>query len=139
MKELVYRIVKGGYHDDYVTADILYVVTSTRTIVAKLDPSDGYRSYMTVLPDGEYDMIAMFVAMKAPQEENKRIIIPYTYARYDFKDTKRKTYHDGYDDIVVRAWRKGKVVFEAGTDNADDYYPSYFVWSEKSGKERGYR
>jgi len=147
MPKLVYRIIEGGYKDDEVS-DVIYIVTPDRTIVVLLDDDDGYRSYLTVLPHGEYDEIDVFIKMSAPQSLKERTTIRYTRIEYDvekdigYNDDKSVDTHGGCENTLwlVRAFRGKKLVFEIGTANHDDYYPNFFVWSEKGKEEdnRGY-
>lgn len=78
------------------------------------DPSDGYRSSMNNLFVDRDTMTNVFppirvLAMKKPD------------GKYDSNDTLQLV------DVVT-----GKIVLEVGTDNSDDYYPSFVgaFWPE---------
>jgi hypothetical protein len=81
------------------------------------DPSDGYRSYcdgVTALSPEEAKEIGPFFST------------PIAVVRVSTYD---KNYSDGIELIDVE---DGHIWLDAGTDNTDDYYPSYhFDWRPK--------
>jgi len=139
MPKLTFRIIEGGHKSDYGNSDVIYIITPDKTIVAILENDDGYRSYLTVLPYGDYDEIDVFVKMSAPQGVKERTSVYYSKIEYDIeKDVgynHKENTQGGFENTfwLVRAFLGKTLVFEVGTANYDDYYPNYFVWA-KSGK-----
>lgn len=77
--------------------------------VAQEDPSDGYRSMMEdlrTLPDGA---------------EMRNVFQPHQVLAV-YRDNRG---HNSCEILELIDVVTGKVVLEVGTDNSDDYYPSY--------------
>lgn len=96
---------KGEWNDDY--ASVCVFVLDGRTYTATEDPDDGYRSCMRSLVEGGE------VMNRFPPQ---RVLCSMrTEGAYGSKD----------ETLVMRDAVTGKEVLEIGTDNTDDYYPSF--------------
>jgi hypothetical protein len=97
--DMVELKAEGPYGDD---ASVCVFCLDGKTYTAKEDPDDGYRSYLGELIEG-----GTVRNMFAPQ----RVLCSMT---------------EGDDEILVmRDLVTGKDVLSIGTDNAEDYYPSF--------------
>jgi hypothetical protein len=97
---------------------ILFVLDDTTYLVFE-DPNDGYRS------------------MAGPVLSYQGSGYELGYDGYDFptyireavtcthRTTGRDEFEDGADILEVRSDATGEIIFEVGTDNVGDYYPSY--------------
>lgn len=101
---------------DSDASGILFTLGETTYLVFE-DPSDGYRS--TAAPILSY-------TGSAYEMGGGDYSFP-TYIREDVVCTHRtKAEYGGEDDVLeVRSKVTGKLIFEVGTSNVDDYYPSY--------------
>lgn len=100
-----------GYED----ADFFSFVLDGVTYTAVEDPSDGYRSSMDRLVVSAEKLVNQFPPCK---------VLGMMRPRYGYNDS------DILDlvDVVT-----GKVVLSIGTDNQDDYYPTFTaVWSPEN-------
>lgn len=75
------------------------------------DPSDGYRSSMGDVCEVPIESVKNRFAPVA-------VIVSYIGRR-------EHTYGEQCDILEIRDARTGKLVLEAGTENSDDYYPSF--------------
>jgi len=107
----------GGY--------MVFIATDDQVMQIHLDNDDGYRSHADLIPDEEIDGFKFWLNMEGGRE--KVFEIPYDEIQYGVKE-----HGDHYDEkeVHIRAKLHGKVIFEVGTDNSDDYYPSYFMEAE---------
>jgi len=101
---------EGGY--------MVYIATDDRVLQIELDNDDGYRSHADPVPEEEVDGFKFWLRMEGGQE--KVFSVEYDEILYEFKDGESR-------DVLIRAKFQGKIVFEIGTDNTDDYYPNYFM------------
>lgn len=81
------------------------------TYVAVEDPSDGYRSSMKKLELGDPGLV-----------KNTFAPIHVTAA---FGPSGGRDYEDRDEVLEFREVSTGALILEVGTDNADDYYPSF--------------
>ena len=99
--------VKKTYGDYYEDCELIRFRLNGTIYTAMEDPSDGYRSCMESLivsPDAEMKNVFQPVQVVGRKKPNG----------YGTNDTLELI------DVVT-----GKVVLEVGTDNSDDYYPSF--------------
>lgn len=116
---LKFFIENSDYEDSYM----MYIATTDKILEVFLNDDDGYRSHADVVPEEEVDGFKFWLKMEGGKQ--KVFEIEYDEASYDFKE--------GDSDIIIRAKFLGKIIFEVGTDNADDYYPNYYVKYEEKG------
>jgi hypothetical protein len=96
------------YGNNFEDCSIIRFRLDGKVYTATEDPSDGYRSCMgTLFVSADEPMRNVFppICVTARKRENER---------YQINDTLELV-----DDVT------GKVVLEVGTDNTDDYYPSF--------------
>lgn len=109
------RIVDaGGY--DYEDATMLRFVLDGQIYVATEDPNDGYRSSLRSLLIVDGPPVAnMFAPVRV-------------FVREAGSD---REYVNDYLEFIDA--NNGKTILEVGTDNADDYYPSFVgrFWPER--------
>jgi hypothetical protein len=97
---------------------ILFVLDDTTYLVFE-DPSDGYRSNASPIlsyEGGAYEL--GYEGYDFPTYIREPVICTH---RTDGKDE----WEDCADILEVRSKVTGKLIFEVGTDNVGDYYPSY--------------
>jgi len=115
------RYDEGGYTVSIATPD--------RVLEVFLNNDDGYRSHADVIPDEEVDGFKFWLKMEGGKQ--KVFEVEYDQILFGFSESTQEDYSQERG-IIVRAKLLGKVVFEVGTDNTDDYYPSYYLkWGEK--------
>lgn len=104
---------EGTYHGETISFTLDGV-----TYTAREDDSDGYRSSMR-------DLLVTTAPLQntfAPEEVVGKIRTQGSYGQTD-------------DVLELISTATGKTVLEVGTDNADDYYPSFVaVWSPENLK-----
>lgn len=103
------------YCGNFEDAQVIRFCLDGKTYVATEDPSDGYRSCMSSLevvnekPKNTFEKVSVFGIMKTQSHYNKCEIIQF----YDVKTA--------------------QIVLEVGTDNSDDYYPSFIAhWAPEN-------
>jgi len=114
----------GSEVSDSIDYDV-YIATENNICVVALDGQDGYRSSAEVVPESEVDPLQFWLKIEGGKEK----VLETEYDRIEFN---RVT---GSTEYLVRAFLNGKVVFEIGTWNIDDYYPSYFLTYKGKGIE----
>lgn len=93
--------------DNYYTASVCRFRLNGTTYIATEDPSDGYRS--------------MLGSIKTTNDNPVNIFPPVEVVGvYRYGDTYREKDIIEFVDVYT-----GKVVLEIGTDNTNDYYPSF--------------
>lgn len=129
MPELYYWIDKEGSkeHYDNERMDLVIIATPDKVKVYEMDRDDGYRSHCNEYVD--YDNVTLWAKCEADLQ-NRRTVV-YDRIEYDFHGTEKKG-NQNYSyseevEVFIKAWRDGKVVFEIGTNNTDDYYPRFFM------------
>lgn len=105
--EISNKNIKSGYDDEYEDCQCISFVIDGKTCTAIEDPEDGYRSSMK-------EIRVNLVPLKNTFEPVDVIC--------SYKETE-----DGNDCEIleIRDIKSNKVVLEVGTDNTDDYYPSF--------------
>jgi len=88
---------------EYGSAAVINFVLDGKTHTAVEDPDDGYRSALDKVFVSDKKVVNMFKPVKVLGV--------------------RKTGHD--DTIQFLDSKNGKLILEVGTDNNDDYYPSF--------------
>lgn len=112
---------EGGY--------AVYISTTDRILQVVLNNDDGYRSHADVIPDEEVDGFKFWLKMEGGKQ--KVFEVEYDQILFGFSESTQADYSQERG-IIVRAKLLGRVVFEIGTDNTDDYYPNYYLkWGEK--------
>jgi hypothetical protein len=108
--------IKREYGDYYEDCEIIRFRIDGKVYTATEDPSDGYRSCMG----------ALFVSETEPM----RNVFPPIRVLAKKKDDDR--YGGSNDTLQLIDMMTGKTVLEVGTDNSDDYYPSFVnaFWPE---------
>lgn len=96
------------WSDTYEDAQMLAFRLDGKTYVACEDPDDGYRSSMQYLRESDAPMRNVFT----PCRVLVRHRLKGEYSQVD-------------DTLEFLDMKTGKVVLEVGTDNTDDYYPSF--------------
>lgn len=107
----------GGY--------MVFIATDDQVMQIHLNNDDGYRSHADPMPDEEIDGFKFWLNMEGGRE--KVFEIPYEEIVYGVKESGR---YAEARDVLIRAKLHGKIIFEVGTDNSDDYYPSYYLTCE---------
>jgi len=127
LKFFVEKIVPESYSEG---GFMVYISTGDRVLQVNLDDDDGYRSHADVVPDEEVDGFKFWLRMESGKM--RVFSVDYDEVLYGFEETT-----DDREDcyIIVRAKLHGKVVFEIGTNNTDDYYPSYFLMYQEKPLE----
>jgi hypothetical protein len=92
----------------YETADLFRFVLDGVTYTAQEDPSDGYRSSMQSLTLGDG-------GRPVPSVPPVRVLVRKM-------PNSEYAVNDAIEGICIE---NGKVLFRVGTDNTDDYYPSF--------------
>lgn len=96
------------WRDDMTPCAVLRFVLDGKTYEAVEDPDDGYRNAMEGLYATDTPVKNMFAPVKV-------------IGRH-----RTKGEHRGVDDVLeLIDAANGKVILEVGTDNTDDYYPSF--------------
>lgn len=95
------------YDDEWEDVDSISFRLDGKTFTAVENPSDGYRSCMKNL-----------ILDKGRRIANKFSPVKVMAIK------KRSGYHD-HDTIEFIDVLNGKTILEVGTDNSDDYYPSF--------------
>lgn len=101
--------VKKTWSDYEEDANVIRFRLDGTVYVAFEDPSDGYRSSMEKLivsPSSEMTNVFPAIRVLARMKE-------------------RGPYGAEHDTLQLLDMATGKVVMEVGTDNSDDYYPSF--------------
>lgn len=105
------------WRDETETANIVYVLLNGKVFEFKEDPDDGYRSHCLTEEDVERPLNAKFTLEHAPIKLFARSI-----------ELKGSNY-DHFDGIkLFKTPESEKHVAAFGTDNIDDYYPSYIAY-----------
>lgn len=116
---------EGGYN--------VYIATADRIMQIFLDNDDGYRSHSYPVPEEEIDGFKFWLKMEGGKQ--KVFEVEYDEILFGFRNTTEGEFTDSLS-VDIRAKFHGKTVFEIGTNNADDYYPSYYMqWGEKGLEE----
>ena len=102
-------VLEDSWNDGENASTLTFVLDGV-TYTCTEDPSDGYRSSMRSLVVGGVTVSNTF----APQ----RVVCSHTT---------ESEYGDGADLLVMRDVVTGKDVLTIGTDNVDDYYPSFIA------------
>jgi hypothetical protein len=92
-------------------ANCINFILDGKTYTAKEDPNDGYRSMMDDLFVSDYQVKNTFHPVK--------VVVSHV------TDNSDKWSHIECDILRFTDCVNGKVVLEVGTDNTDDYYPSF--------------
>lgn len=100
--------VKNYYGDGFDNCSVIRFRLDGNVYIASEDPDDGYRSSMRDLVVGYFEM--------------KNIFPPIKVVGVHRKKGDRREVDDILELIVLET---GKVVIEVGTENLDDYYPSF--------------
>jgi len=103
---------EGGY--------MVYIATDDRVLQVELDNDDGYRSHADAVPEEEIDGFKFWLRMEGGKE--KVFELQYDEIYYELQEDNTQ--------FLIKAKLFGKIVFTIGTDNTDDYYPSYFMNTE---------
>ena len=110
--------VKKWYGDTFEDANCIRFRLDGKVYTAIEDPSDGYRSSMERLFVSEDSMRNVF----SPVKVLARIRTEYEYG--------------GTSEVLqLLDMRNGQVILEVGTDNSDDYYPSFVAWWKPENME----
>lgn len=106
--------VKASYGDYYEDCELIRFRLNGTVYTAIEDPSDGYRSCMSSL-------------IVSPNDEMKNVFPPVRVM-----GIKKAPTYGTHDTLQLIDLKTGKVVLEVGTDNDDDYYPSFVsaFWPE---------
>lgn len=96
----------GGYYN--WDAQVVNFVLDGITYTATEDPEDGYRSCMREIKVSDFRVTNIFPAIQVLGVMRRREFSSYDSDIIDFYDTKN-----------------GKPVLSVGTDNLDNYYPSF--------------
>jgi hypothetical protein len=111
--EYIFTLIPDSSETDEWDATIVSFGLDKMVIFVHEDPSDGYRSHVgDVIVTGLVD---------TPKVHN-RILPVDQYVICEFSDSSDE------DILRIRSVKTGLLIFEIGTDNADDYYPS-FIWN----------
>lgn len=103
-----YQEPSGDWKDD---ASVCRFRLDGKTYCAIEDPSDGYRSSMAELLEGNADMMNTFP--------------PVRVRGIHFSRDSEEWRSDECDILKLIDMETGEVVLEVGTANTDDYYPSF--------------
>lgn len=103
------QIKQYDWSDDLEDCQVVRFCLDDVVYVATEDPSDGYRSYLgQLIIDNTNTMSNQFLAQRV-------VGVHRVKGNYDTVDDILELI-----DVVT-----GEVVLEVGTDNCDDYYPSF--------------
>lgn len=94
--------------DEFEACNVMRFRLDGKVYMATEDPSDGYRSSMRELAVGEWPMTNVFPPL--------RVVGRHRTAN---------EYGGSSDVLELLDAGTGKTVIEVGTDNDDDYYPSF--------------
>jgi hypothetical protein len=98
------------WDDDFENCQCINFVLDGKTYTAIEDPDDGYRSSMDKLIESEEVVSNVFSSIE--------VLCLY-------KDKTGNSYSTDCDILEFYDTENGKKVLEIGTDNTDDYYPSF--------------
>lgn len=112
--------VKGWYGDDYEDATTLSFRLDGVTYTAIEDPDDGYRSSMREIAVTDHALENTFPGVA--------VVGRYRDRRNAFGDD-----NEPCDILELVSADTGEVVLEVGTENAEDYYPSFVAcWTPEN-------
>jgi len=119
----VEKVKMYEWRDDLEDANCIRFRLDGVVYTATEDPSDGYRSYLGKL----------FVS---PTDELRNVFQPCRVLVRKKPDDRYGNTNDTLEMIDVVT---GKTVLEVGTDNSDDYYPSFVsaFWPEHMAANQG--
>lgn len=131
------KVLFGGVYettykikDEYAsqsTGNVTYVLLDGKIYRFREDPSDGYRSHIK-----DIQQVKRTASMKFSMEHDPQRVFVH-YGKRKSKDG--YSYGNAFDGLTL--YRGDPTLLaEFGTDNSDDYYPTYisFVDCEKFGK-----
>jgi hypothetical protein len=113
---IVPKEIRHPLHAD--ASGVLFVLDETTYLVFE-DPSDGYRSSASPIlsyQGGAYEL--GYDGYDFPTYIREPVVCAH-------RTTGKDEWEDGADLLEVRSKATGKLIFEVGTSNVDDYYPSY--------------
>jgi hypothetical protein len=99
------------YTDDWEDCQVCRFRLDGKVYLAIEDPSDGYRSHLASLSEYQDD---------CPMEN----VFPAVQVLARHRAKGAASYHEA-DVLELIDVATGKTVLEVGTDNSDDYYPSF--------------
>jgi len=105
--DTVNRMVKRYEWQDAENCQVINFILDGTTYTAIEDPSDGYRSSMDKL----------FVSNEKVENNFAPVQVVGIYVS--------RSHYNAADIIRFYDVKNGKLVLEVGTDNSDDYYPSF--------------
>lgn len=109
-----------NWREESETANVMYVLLNGLVYEFKEDPSDGYRSHCDDAGPVERPKGAKFSLEHAPIK---------LFARYGTLVSRDKYSSREFEGLrLFKSKNDEKCVAEFGTDNADDYYPSYTTY-----------
>jgi hypothetical protein len=103
--------IKEKYGDSYEDCNVMRFRLDGIVYTAIEDPSDGYRSAMREI---NVDKNAVIKNTFSP------VAVSCEYVKSGLSE-----YSDACDILLIKETRSGRVIIEVGTDNTDDYYPSF--------------
>lgn len=115
--DLSVESTKASYGDYFEDCELVRFRLDGKVYTAIEDPSDGYRSSLRSL-------------ILSPNDEMRNVFPPIRVLARKKDDNDR--YGHSNDTIEFIDIVTAKVVLEVGTDNSDDYYPSFVgaFWPE---------
>lgn len=132
MSELHYWVDKEAHKGYESDNDLIYILTPDEFIVVELDSDDGYRSRANEInqsdPQNKCDNVTLWAKLQVGECGQKHTIV-YDKIKYRYEGRAKRSYGEECS-WIVKAWREDKLVFEIGTSNVGDYYPSYFFHAE---------
>lgn len=142
MPELHYWISKKAIHSPLAIrdSDLVIIATEKGIRVFEMSEDDGLRSHCDEYFG--YDNVTLWAKCEVDLQDRQTVL--YDTIEFDMKTrgsydvetrTEDKNTHRtslSESESYIRAWRNGKVVFEIGTEKADSYYPSYFMYVEET-------
>jgi len=99
--------IKEEWGDSFEDCQVINFILDKKTYTAIEDPSDGYRSSMREIKESKVIIKNKFVPVKVMGVMRRK-----------------ESYHEN-DIIDFYDVKTGKLVLSVGTDNSDDYYPSF--------------